>query len=134
MKGLLLGLMMMGSFGWGIANAGTVTLEQSACDQASYCSPVANDAGDSILVVYAKQYGRLVAYVNSTFWDSGIWALPRNGSDVLVNVPLYDSEGAVLYATLTFEGGEVTGPCVHGGRVCVFPRAPRYIASGTLVQ
>lgn len=115
------------------AHASTITLEQSLCDQASFCSPVANDAGDNILVVYAKQYGRLTVYVNSTIYDSGIWAL-LNAGDVLVSVPVHDGVGHILYATITFTGGQVTGPCHQSGRTCVFPHAPRYLASGTLVS
>lgn len=128
MKGLILALLMIGT-----AHAGTVTLDPSPCDQASYCTDVGNDASESILIVYSKQYGRLVILVDGAMWDSGIYALPRYGSDVLVSVPLYDGLGNIMYASITFAGGEVTGKCRQSGRVCVFPHAPRYIASGSLV-
>lgn len=130
MKGFALLLMLAVA---GVASAGTVTLEQSPCDQASFCMNVANDAGESLTIIYSKQYGRLVVLDGSKTWDSGLWALVGTG-DVLVSVPLYDGLGNVLYATATFAGGQVTGKCRQSGRVCVFPHAPRYIASGTLVN
>ncbi len=52
----------------------------------------------------------------------------------VTQVPLYDGAGNVLIATVEFQGGEVTGPCQHGGRVCVFPHAPVYLVGGTLVN
>lgn len=127
-----LGLMLLSIGAFSAAHAATVTLYTSPCSQASYCSEVINDAGSDITVVYAKQYGRLSAMIDGVLWDSGIYALPRNGSDVLVSVPLYDGAGNVLYATITFTGGQVTGPCRQSGRVCVFPHAPRYLDNGTL--
>lgn len=131
MKGFAL-LLMLAATG-GVASAGTVTLEQSPCDQASFCSPVANDASESLTIVYSKSYGRLTVLDGSKMWDSGLWALV-NAGDTLVSVPLYDGLGNVMYATITFTGGQVTGKCRQSGRVCVFPHAPRYIANGTLVN
>src|SRR6266404_3952307 len=100
-----------------------VTLEPSSCTQTFICPNVPNDSGQSIdYIAYSSRYGRLSASINGVLWDSGLWAVLGQGP-AFTSVPLYDGTG-VIYLTITFAGGQVTGPCVQSGRVCVFPRAP----------
>lgn len=133
----MLGLMLMGA----MAHArSTVTLEPSTspCLNAYYCTNVANDADENILfVTYSMHYGRLSAYIDGVLWDSGLWALGSNNGAVqptatLTDVSLYNGNGGVIYMTIEFTGGQVTGPCHQSGRVCVFPHAPVNIASGSI--
>ena len=129
MKGLILSLMC---FAAGLAHAGTVTIEPTPCVNAYYCLNVNNSANEPINVVtYSQHYGRLVMFINNVVWDSGLWALLGYGT-ALVNVPLYDGT-RVIHVSITFAGGQVTGPCVQQGRVCVFPHAPVSIEGGAIV-
>jgi hypothetical protein len=128
MKSLLLSLLLIGA-----AHAGTVTIDPSPCAYAYYCVNVANSAGEPIEVVsYNQHYGRLTVFINNVVWDSGLWALVGQGVN-LVSVPLYNGS-AVIYMSVDFTGGQVTGPCVQSGRVCVFPRAPVSIVGGSIVS
>jgi hypothetical protein len=129
MKGLILSLMC---FAAGFAHAGTVTIEPTPCVNAYYCLNVNNSANEPINVItYSQHYGRLVMFINNVVWDSGLWALLGYGT-ALVNVPLYDGT-RVIHVSITFAGGQVTGPCVQQGRVCVFPHAPVSIEGGAIV-
>jgi hypothetical protein len=129
MKSLIVTLMC---FAAGFAHAGTVTIEPTPCVNAYYCLNAKNSANEPINVVtYSQHYGRLVMLINNVTWDSGLWALLGYGT-ALVNVPLYDGI-SVIHVSITFAGGQITGPCVQEGRVCVFPRAPVSIESGTIV-
>lgn len=129
MKGLILALMSLSA---GVAHAGTVTIEPTPCSNAYYCTNVNNSANEPIEVVnYSQHYGRLVMFINNVVWDSGLWALLGYGTN-LVNIPLYDGV-AVIRVSISFTGGQVTGPCVQQGRVCVFPHAPVSIVGGTIL-
>jgi hypothetical protein len=129
MKGLILGLMCLAA---GLAQAGTVTILPTNCANAYYCTNVNNSANEPIEVInYSTHYGRLVVFINNVVWDSGLWALVGYGTN-LVNIPLYDG-AAMIYVSVSFTGGEVTGPCVRQGRVCIFPHAPVSITSGAIV-
>jgi hypothetical protein len=129
MKGLILSLMC---FATAFAHAGTVTIEPTPCMNAYYCLNVNNSANEPIEVItYSEHYGRLVVFINNVVWDSGLWALLGYGT-TLVNVPLYDGT-SVIHVSITFAGGQVTGPCVREGRVCVYPHAPVSIVGGTIV-
>jgi hypothetical protein len=126
MKALFLSLLLIGS-----AHAGTVALEPSPCSSTYYCQNVANSAGESIAVItYSQHYGRLSAMIDGVLWDSGLWALLGQGT-TLVNVPLYNGS-EVIYMSIDFTGGQITGPCAREGRVTVCPRAPVYIVSGSI--
>jgi hypothetical protein len=130
MKGLILGLMCFAS---GLAHAGTVTLEPTNCLNAYYCTNVNNSANEPIEVItYNQHYGRLVVFIDNVVWDSGLWALLGQGTN-LVNIPLYDG-AAVIYVSVGFKGGQVTGPCVQQGHVCVYPHAPVSIVGGSIVS
>jgi hypothetical protein len=136
MKGFLLALMMVS----GAASAGTIMLERTGpCLYAYYCQNVNNGGGEAIPdLVYSPHYGRLSGTINGEFWDTGIYALGANlpsglPTVTLTSVPLYDAAGNVIYVTVTFVGGQVTGPCHQSGRVCVFPHAPVYLTAGTIV-
>jgi hypothetical protein len=129
MKGLILSLMCSAT---AFARAGTVTIEPTPCMNAYYCLNVNNSANEPIEVItYSEHYGRLVVFLNNVVWDSGLWALLGYGT-TLVNVPLYDGT-SVIHVSITFAGGQVTGPCVREGRVCVYPHAPVSIVGGTIV-
>jgi hypothetical protein len=129
MKGLILGLMSLAA---GFAYADTVTILPTPCLNAYYCTNVNNSANEPIEVVtYSQHYGRLVVFINNVVWDSGLWALLGYGTN-LVNIPLYDGV-AVIYVSISFTGGQITGPCVQQGRVCVYPHAPVSIVGGTIV-
>jgi len=133
----MLGLMLMGA----MARAGsTVTLEPSTspCLNAYYCTNVANSANEDIaVIIYSMHYGRLSAIIDGVLWDSGLWALGSNNGAVqpsvsLTLVPLYNGGGGIIYMSIEFTGGQVTGPCHQQGRVCVFPHAPVNIVSGSI--
>jgi hypothetical protein len=129
MKGLVLVLICLAA---GVAHAGTVTIEPTRCASAFYCSNVNNSANEPIEVLnYNQHYGRLVVFINNVVWDSGLWALLGYGTS-LTNIPLSDGTD-VIYVSVTFTGGQVTGPCVRQGRVCIFPRAPASVTGGTIV-
>ena len=128
MKGLILGLISLAA---GSAHADVVTIEPTPCSNAYYCTNVNNSASEPIEVVtYNQHYGRLVVFINNVVWDSGLWALLGHGTN-LVNIPLYDG-AAVIYVSISFTGGQITGPCVQQGRVCVYPHAPVSIVGGTI--
>jgi hypothetical protein len=136
MKGLILGLMSLAA---GFAHAGTVTIEPTPCLNAYYCTNVNNSAREPIPVItYSPHYGRLVVLIGGTalggyvIWDSGLWALLGYYGTNLVNIPLYDGV-AMIYVSVSFTGGQVTGPCVQQGHVCVFPHAPISIVGGRIV-
>jgi hypothetical protein len=133
---VLIGLMgMMGA----AARAGTVNLQNTGpCLDAYYCSNVNNDAALNIAVItYSPHYGRLTAIIDNVVWDSGLYALGSfNGTEptsFVVNATLYDNAGNAMTVSVDWTGGEVTGKCHQQGRVCVYPHAPVYITSGTLV-
>lgn len=116
----------------GFATASTITLDPTPCLNAYYCTNVVNSANEPIAVItYNQHYGRLSAIIDGVLWDSGLWALLGQGTD-LVNVPLYNG-AEVIHVTVDFAGGQVTGPCIQQGRVCIFPHAPVTIASGSIV-
>jgi hypothetical protein len=125
MKSLaLVGLLIAGT-----AQAETVNLVPQACTATNICFQVQNDAGLSIdYISDAIQYRRLIVSVNGDQYDSGLYAL--NGSMNQTNVPLYDPDGKVLYATLAFT--VTIGTCVRSGRATVCPRHV-HLDSGTLV-
>ena len=103
----------------GMAQAETVNLVPQACTATNICFQVQNDAG--IVIDYisnAVQYKRLIVSMNGDQYDSGLYALSGNMDQT--NVPLYDPEGKVLYATLAFT--VTNGPCVHSGRVTTCAR------------
>lgn len=116
----------------GRADGTTLVVDQSPCSWTSFCYDVKVEGNPDILVAYSKPYGRLTILAGEKTWDSGIYALLGAG-DTLVSVPLYDGQGNVTYATLTFTGGETIYPCHQNGRVCVFSHKPRYV-SGTLLD
>jgi hypothetical protein len=121
------------------AQAGTVTLEQTGpCYYAYFCNGVNNDAGESIgYIVYSPHYGRVTAAIDGVYWDTGLYALGSNNGAIqstvtLTSVALYDPEGHVIYLTVSFTGGQTTGPCRQSGRVCVYPKAPVYLTGGSV--
>ena len=115
MKSLaLVGLLIAGA-----AQAETVNLVPQACTATNICFQVQNDAGLAIdYISDAIQYRRLIVSINGDQYDSGLYAL--NGSMDQTNVPLYDPDGKVLYATLAFT--VTIGTCVRSGRATVCPR------------
>ena len=125
MKALaLFGLLIAGT-----ALAETVNLVPQACTATNICMQVQNDAGLAIdYISDAIQYRRLIVSVNGDQYDSGLYAL--NGSLNQTNVPLYDPDGKVLYATLAFT--VTTGTCVRSGKATACPRHV-HLDSGTLV-
>jgi hypothetical protein len=131
MKASALGWMCLAA---GIAPAATtVTLENTQCVNAYYCTDVNNSANEPIEVItYNQHYGRLVVFIDNVVWDSGLWALLGLGT-TLVNIPLTDGTGDSITVSVTFTGGQVTGPCVQQGRVCIFPHAPVFITDGSIV-
>lgn len=97
------------------AHAATVALGSEGCAATKICFNVPNDSGVSIdYISDATQYGRLVLSLDGDLYDSGLYANPT-----LVNSPLYDAAGNVIYVTLDIS--VVHKPCVREGRVTVCP-------------
>lgn len=107
------------------AHAETITLSSEPCTATKICFNVPNDAGLTIdYISDATQYERLVVSIDGDIYDSGLWAVQS-----LADVPLYDGEGNVIYATLDIS--VVQKPCVRSGRVTVCPKVVT-LFSGTI--
>jgi hypothetical protein len=98
-----------------VVHAETITLGSEACTATNLCFNVPNNAGLSISISNATQYGRLIIYIGNEMYDSGLWAYPN-----LANATLYDALGNPLQVSISFT--VVQKPCVREGRATVCPR------------